>query len=144
MYVFRPGLLAVLLAVGVGCASSDTALLPESERAIVLDRSYEEAFVSVSEVLRAGGYEIDSSSVETGLLRTDYRSDDRIENMSSSAWSQVEAVLTEVEGGTRVLFTVRARYSTASPNFRVGFSEMPRDDQRTVLEDLKVRLRTED
>lgn len=123
-------LVAVLLA---GCASSDTALLPESERALLVDRTYEETFDLVREALRTQGYEIEAASLESGTIRTGYRPDERIENMSSSAWSRVEASLREAERGTRVVFTARARYSSAERNFGVGSGEMPRDDQRTVL-----------
>lgn len=144
-FYFRSlAILAAVVLVGIapaGCASSDTALLPESERSVTVDRPYGEAFELVGDVLRAQGYEIDVSARESGTIRTAYRPDDRIENMSASAWSRVEASLVEGANGTRIVLTARARYSSATPNYGVGSGEMPRDDQRTVLEPVTEAIR---
>ena len=131
--------LGVLLAAGCSVLSN-TAALPESERTVLLELSYVDAFEQVEEVLRAEGYEIEEASREDGVIRTAYRRDARLDALTGSAWSQVETFLEEAGEGTRVVFIVRGRYSGASPSAGREPGEIPQSDQRTVVEDLKRSL----
>ena len=129
-------------ALAAGCSVlSNTAALPESERTVLLELSYTEAFEQVEAVLRADEYELEEASRDDGMIRTNYRRDARLDALTGSAWSQVEVLLGETEEGTRVVFLVRGRYSGASPSAGREPGEIPQSDQRAVLEDLKRALR---
>lgn len=133
--------LALGIALATGCSVlSNTAALPESERTVLVELSYAEAFELVEEVLRAEDYEIEEASREEGMIRTAYRRDARLDALTGSAWSQVEVLLEEVGDRTRVVFLVRGRYSGASPSAGRAPGEIPQSDQRAVLEDLKRAL----
>lgn len=132
---------AILFVLAAGCSVlANTAALSESERTVILEVPYAEAYDRLLGVLRSEEYPIEEASREEGTIRTGYRRDARLDALSGSAWSQVEVLLEEMEAGTEIVFLVSGRYSAASPAAGREEGQIPQSDQRAVVEDLKRAL----
>jgi len=103
---------ALVMLILQSCATTQS--LPDDVRTKIYNADYDQVFKTVVQTLSDGGYIIQDTDSEMGIINTDYTNNSNWEAFwSGDERTKVNALLKSVNNGTRVRLTISVQNKTA-------------------------------